>query len=79
MDQQTLIDTILREAKRDYYNGKGRIFRKTFLKTYGVTEEHFMLAIKEMQKLWKGIQVNQSILNENIFFFHLADSQLSSE
>ena len=79
MDQQTLIDTILREARRDFYNGKGRIFRKTFLRVYEVTEEDFMLAIKEMQKLWKGLRVNQSILNEDIFLVHLADCQPSPE
>ena len=75
MDQQTLIDAILREAKRDFYNGKGRVFRKAFLKMYAVSEGDFMLAIKELPKFWKGIQVNQSILNEEIFFFYLGDPE----
>jgi len=62
MDQQTLIDTLLREAKRDFYNGRGRIFKSTILERYHINEEAFMKAINQIP------EATQSILNEDIYF-----------
>ena len=79
MDQQTLIDTILREAKRDFFNGRGRIFKSEFLRGYNISEEAFMEAITTMKKLWNALEIIQSPLNEEIFYFNLGGSNIFSE
>jgi len=73
MDQQTLVSTILREAKRDLFNGRGRIFKKTLLATYHVTEEDFMEAINQIP------EATQSPLNDNIYFLRFAQPNPSEE
>lgn len=50
-----------------------------FLRVYQVDEKTFLDAVQEMEKLWKGIEIKRSLVNDNVFIFHLADCQLSSE
>jgi len=42
MDKSTLQKVILRWARRDYFNGWGRIFLDEFTKAYGVSEQEVM-------------------------------------
>lgn len=48
MDRNTLQKMILRWARRDFFNGVGRIFLDEFSKAYGVTEQEVVSTLKEM-------------------------------
>lgn len=70
MDRQTLVNLILREAKRDFFNGRGRIFKTDFLKTYQIDEKSFVEALELLMK--EGIVVESS-LNDDILFVRFGD------
>jgi len=48
MDRRTLQETIIREARRDLFQGVGRIRIDDFLHNYGVTREEFTAALKAL-------------------------------
>lgn len=79
MDKQTLIDNIIKDARKDFFNGVGRIFLKDFMQRYQVDKESFIEAINDIHKLWKGIEVKQSPINDNIFLVYLTNMNLDSE
>jgi len=48
MDKETLKKTLIYYAKRDYFNGRGRIDFKEFIKVFNLTMEEIKKALEEM-------------------------------
>jgi len=48
MDRRTLQEIIIREARRDLFQGVGRIRIDEFLHNYGVTREEFIATLKTL-------------------------------
>ncbi len=48
MDKETLKTTIINHAKRNYFNGRGRIDLKEFMETFNITLKDIKEALEDM-------------------------------
>ncbi len=68
MEQDTLIKLVLREARRDCINMKGRIFKSQILRTLQISNSDFNQAINKITKE-NHATITQAPLNPNIYYF----------